>query len=369
MRVAHVTSGLGRDAAGVRAVVLGLSRAQQELGLDVAVFGLVNPNSAREMVDWQGLTVKALEVVGPRSVGYAPKMTCALEEYGADLVHLHGLWMHPGRSVMQWHVWTGGKYIVSPHGMLAKPALSYSRIKKRIASAFFQNAVFSRAVGFHATCIQEANEILAYGLDGPIEIFANGIDFIERPRRHETKIKTVLSLGRVTRNKALDQLVLAWCDLEPIFPDWQLVIAGPDENGELGRLKEIVVKRALQRVIFRGPVYGEDKTRLMRNADIFAMPTRSENFALTVAESLMLEVPVVVSKGAPWSGVETEGCGLWVDFGAPHFASALKQMMSVENSIRREMGARGRRWVERDFTWGTIGQQSVQAYKRLLKNA
>lgn len=49
---------------------------------------------------------------------------------------------------------------------------------------------------------------------------------------------------------------------------------------------------------------GEDKSRA------FVLPTHSENFGMVVAEALAHGCPAVASRGAPWAGLKTEGCGM-----------------------------------------------------------
>jgi hypothetical protein len=145
MRIVHVTSGLVRKGAGVREVVLGLARAQRASNLDVAVVGLDHPDWPAERHDWDGIPTHVVPVVGPRRFGYAPRMAAVLQEMAPDLLHLHGLWMHPGRSVLKWHRRTGRPYMVSPHGMLSTVALSFGRLKKIAVSYWFQDEVLRKA--------------------------------------------------------------------------------------------------------------------------------------------------------------------------------------------------------------------------------
>lgn len=143
MKILHVTSGLSRLEDGVRGTVMALSRAQTELGDDVAVLGLETSDWIERKEIWAGIQVKALRVFGPRSLGYAPSMTSSILKCAPDIVHLHGLWMHPNRSVLQWHRRTGRPYVLSIHGMLSEAALSYSPWKKHVASVLFQNNVLA----------------------------------------------------------------------------------------------------------------------------------------------------------------------------------------------------------------------------------
>ena len=65
-----------------------------------------------------------------------------------------------------------------------------------------------------------------------------------------------------------------------------LVIAGPDEQGTLKALKEQVARLGLEASVkFAGPVYGEEKWRMLRSADVFVLPSRSENFACAATPS------------------------------------------------------------------------------------
>jgi len=363
VRLVHVASSLVRKSAGVREVVLGLARQQVEQGVNVSVLGLDHPDWANEAGEWAGIQTQVVPVKGPRALGYAPSMVSALLSLNPDIVHLHGLWMHPGRSVLQWHRVTDRPYVVSPHGMLSKVALSYGYWKKHAVSWWFQDAVFRHASAIHATSIAEQEEVRSYGLKGSVCIVPNGISNTEIIQVRSCSRRTVLSLGRIHKKKALDQLILAWQTLEPSFPDWSLLIVGPEEHGEARVLSRMIEEAGLKRAEIRGPVYGSEKVSLMASAGIFALPTRSENFALTVAESLMLRVPVVSSHGAPWEGLETERCGLWVPFGADAMADALRRLMSLSDDERLAMGERGRAWMQRDFSWAAVCSKLQKCYE------
>ncbi|UTV86709.1 glycosyltransferase [Cobetia amphilecti] len=368
MKVVHVTSSLVKQAAGVREVVLGLAQAQIDSGIDVRVLGLDHPDWEYEKNDWNGVPTTLVPVVGARKLGYSAQMERVLEELQPDIVHLHGLWMHPGRSVLKWHRKTGRPYILSPHGMLSDVALSYGKYKKALISLLFQNSVFNKAAAIHATSKSEIKEIQKYGVSSKIYEIPNGIKEIAVPNKSVSKQKAILSLGRIHRKKALDQLILAWQTLEKDFPEWSVRIIGPSEGDESTNLKRLINDLNLPRVTIESPVYGADKIITMSEASIFALPTYSENFALTVAESLMLEVPVISSHGAPWEGLELEKCGLWVPVGSDSMAEALKKLMLLNDSDRHEMGIRGRNWMIRDFSWSTIAEKFIVSYKDIIKD-
>lgn len=62
---------------------------------------------------------------------------------------------------------------------------------------------------------------------------------------------------------------------------------------------------------------------------------------MTVAEALAHGVPAIVSKGAPWSGLETHNCGWWIDIGKKPLAETLREAMSKTDNELSAMGERG----------------------------
>lgn len=367
MKLVHVTSCLGRMSAGVREVIINLARQQREQGIEVTVLGLGHPGWSNDLEDWGGITTETAPILGPRAFAYAPKMLEKLLKLSPNIVHLHGMWLHHGRSVLQWHTITGKPFVISPHGMLSDVALSYSSNKKRVVSWWFQKNVMENASLIHVTCESERLDVHRYCSNRSICIVPNGIEDVARSSRVSSREKTVLSLGRIHKKKALDQLVLAWAALEKEFPEWSLLIVGPDEGGEVHKLNSIIRDFGLERVTIQKPVYGDDKVKLMSSADIFALPTYSENFAITVAESLILGVPVISSHGAPWAGLETEGCGRWVPIGYRSMEKSLREMMAMDDIERKALGARGRDWMLRDFSWSSISHRLLRCYEHVLE--
>jgi glycosyltransferase involved in cell wall biosynthesis len=175
--------------------------------------------------------------------------------------------------------------------------------------------VIRDAACIHVTSEQEYEEIRGFGLANPVAIIPNGIDL---PRLLGSKSaepaveRIVLLLGRIHPKKGLARLVHAWSKVEVQYPNWRLRIAGPPELGHDNELRALAVSLGLTRISIEGPVYGEAKTVAYQYADVFALPTLNENFGLTVAEALAAGTPVISTKGAPWSGLEREGCGWWI---------------------------------------------------------
>lgn len=116
-----------------------------------------------------------------------------------------------------------------------------------------------------------------------------------------------------------------------------------------------------------GPIPGDAKTTAYREADLFVLPTLNENFALTVAEALAAGTPVISTKGAPWSGLQREGCGWWIDHGVEPLAAAMAHAMALPRETLKTMGNKGRAWMARDFSWDRIARDMLDVYLWLAR--
>jgi glycosyltransferase involved in cell wall biosynthesis len=290
----------------------------------------------------------------------------------ADVIHNHGLWLMPNVSAGRAAANGPRPLVVSPRGMLAPTALAFSRLKKRAFWALFQGSAVRQAACIHVTSEQEYEEIRSFGLTNPVAIIPNGIDFPKlpaQPTAGPAPERVVLSLGRIHPKKGLTRLVQAWSKVEAGCPGWSLKIVGPTEAGHDNELRTLATALGLTRVSIEGPIYGDAKTTVYREADVFVLPTLNENFGLTVAEALAAGTPAISTKGAPWSGLESEGCGWWIDHGVEPLAAALAHAMALPRAALKGMGDKGREWMVRDFSWDRVAQDMLGVYLWLAHSA
>lgn len=376
MKVIQVTPDIAMEASGPAYSVPGMCRGLSLVGVDVSLHTLQRESSDTFQFPFQLVTYP----FEPSRFlpGNAPKMEKGLEQacMGVDVVHSNGLWMmpmvYPGRVIARLRSrHRAPKLVVSPRGCLATWALRNGYVKKKIFGWLFQYQILRRADMFHATSEKEYEEIRAAGYRQPVAIVPIGMDLPETDPRNTRNTRKelgrkVLFFGRLHKVKGVDRLLLAW---EKVVKDgWELVIAGPD-CGMLANLKEIVAERKLPRVSFVGEINGPAKYEFLASGDIYVLPSDTENFGVTVTEALASGTPVIASQGTPWQGLERERCGKWVPIGVEPLAAALEEMMAMRDEERAAMGARGRAWIQRDFSWRGIGEQMKAAYEWLLGRA
>jgi glycosyltransferase involved in cell wall biosynthesis len=180
--------------------------------------------------------------------------------------------------------------------------------------------------------------------------------------------KLILFLGRITEKKGLDLLVRAFALIARSRSDVRLVIAGPDDRGCRARVEALVrTERMSARTIFTGMLEGAEKLAVFCDADLFVLPSQSENFAVAVVEAMAHELPVVVSNRVNiWREIIEAGAGLVVNNDVQQLAGALSQMLS-DSRLSKEIGRNGRRLMENRFTWERVSEQMTAVYEDIVR--
>jgi glycosyltransferase involved in cell wall biosynthesis len=219
-----------------------------------------------------------------------------------------------------------------------------------------------------ATAEAEVDDIRRAGLRGPIAVVPHGVDVpqLAQVRTQSIGPRRLVYFGRINWKKGIDYLLRAWREVEATSPDWELRIIGPDNDGYLRMMQELASTLSLKRAYFEGPAYGDEKSHIYRSASLFILPSRTENFGLAVAEALAHGVPAIVTHGAPWSGMTGHGCGWWIPLEHAALVQCLREALSMGPGALAEAGARGRKWMEEDFSWDRVAEVTETTYRWIL---
>ena len=191
-----------------------------------------------------------------------------------------------------------------------------------------------------------------------------GIEVPPSERRDDKRIgpMRLLFLGRLHPIKGIENLLQA---LSLAKENVTLDVCGEGEEAYRAQLRSLVFDLGLDdRVRFHGTVTSKEKPRCFIQADLCVVPSHTEGFATVVAEALAHGVPVIASEGTPWHEIDEKGCGLYVSNEPQSLAAAIDRASAMP---LREMGERGRAWMERDFAWKTVAVQIINQYRMLLR--
>jgi glycosyltransferase involved in cell wall biosynthesis len=158
-------------------------------------------------------------------------------------------------------------------------------------------------------------------------------------------------------------LIKAFGDLNP--DGWELVIAGNDDGGHQTVCEEFASHQVnADRIRFMGAVSDANKWDVYRSADLFILPSYSENFGIVIGEALGMGVPVITTTATPWGRMKEKGCGWWIDTGVDALIPTLREAIGLHDGSRRAMGQRGSDWIRSEFTWESVGEQFVNAVRQ-----
>jgi glycosyltransferase involved in cell wall biosynthesis len=293
----------------------------------------------------------------------SPRLVRELHRYvsWADVVHLTAVYNFTTIPTLVAARLLGRPVVWSPRGGLQR----WPGVRRRMAKRVWElacRAVASDRVILHCTSEEEAYEsrvrlprcghvVIPNGVTPPAEV-----RYVPAPATLR-----LLYLGRLDPKKGVENLLSAcqiWHRTSP--RPWTLTIAGGGESSYVAQLRQRVFDCGLQdRVTLLGAVAHDELEGLFARSDLLVVPSHSENFAMVIAEALAHAVPVIASRGTPWKRVEEVGCGLWVENSPVGLAGALERMACRD---RRHMGAAGRAWIEREFSWSGIARKMLDVY-------
>src|SRR3989449_2138136 len=295
-----------------------------------------------------------------------------------DLVHIHAFFSYVTVPLVYYAKKYKVPYIIRPSGELSSWSLKQSRIKKRLYLSLLGRRCLNSASVLHFTSEDEwtAGRRLAPGT--PSVVIPLGTDTFteeEFPTRGRFRKKypmlnqklLIVFLSRLDHKKGLDRLLPAISTLAMGRDNFAVVIAGSGEREYEARVHDLVLAHGLkEKVIFTGFVQGQDKMDLLRDADVFVLPSYDENFGLAVIEAMAVGAPVVISNNVGIYHEVTEyGAGLVTSCESDEIAHALSTLLDNE-SLRRKMGKSGRRLVGDKFTWEKVAARLIEHYETIL---
>lgn len=377
IRVLHTVAGLHPDSGGPARTVTSLVHHLGKID-DVAVSLATQKLNGEEIYTGNLNEERVFVARGSSSASakagtaFRKKLSELITDRPTDIIHDHGIWLPVNHIVAR----LAGRHriarVVHTRGMLEPWALSYRAFKKKIAWMMYQERDLESVVLFFATATAEAESIRKLGFGQPIAIIPNGVDLPEVHLRTRLspdfgRQRNAVFMSRIHPKKGLLELVNAWAKVKPV--GWKLILAGPNEGGYLQQVLDCIQKLGLGGTVeYRGVVAGEAKAKLLKSADLFILPSFSENFGVVVAEALAYGVPVISTLGTPWKGLVDERCGWWVAAEANALADAVCEAIAMSDQERYEMGVRGQQYA-RQFDWGQIARETAEVYRWLLGKA
>ena len=315
---------------------------------------------------------------------------------GADLVHSHTWYANFAGHVAS--LLGGMPHVVSAHSLEPMRPWKAEQLGGGYrVSSWVEKTAYEAAAAVIAVSAGMREDILrSYpSIDpGKVKVVHNGIDSelwqpnhdLDTVRRHgvDPEKKSVIFVGRITRQKGLPYLLRAAANLPP---DVQVVLlaGAPDTPQIMAEVEALMADLRAQRgegVIWVPEMLPRaEVTAMLSAATVFACPSVYEPLGIVNLEAMACELPVVATATGGIPEVVVDGETGWLvpieqvqdGTGTPidpikfvaDLSAALNDAVSDEDRAR-EMGLAGRRRAVDSFSWASIGDRTLEVYRSVL---
>lgn len=387
--VLHFVSDIDERFGGPSQVVPLLAASLEKDGISSIISYIETlEKSQNEIVDRFGLRTHGFSLSFSRKLylsrGLGANLARNFTNPFPDIIHIHSIWRFPTLSFVRFAKRHGIPIVVSLHSSLYSESLAKSAFIKRLARLGYVDSLLSYASFIHTTEPRESEAAIEFGIS-PNKIISipNGLEPVRMERvfgddrsniarRIPVDVsrsdRVALFLARVHPRKNVLELITAARDVLANNSDWKLVIAGPCEDDAYLRRCKAAAGPFLDagRIVFVGMLRGEAKAEMLAVADLFILPTKFENFGISIGEALAVGLPVITTTTTPWQQIADTEAG-WII--PPNDIQALTGAWSTaaqcSDATLRQMGARGRPLVK-PFTWDVLAKDFSQHYAKLI---
>lgn len=285
----------------------------------------------------------------------------------ADVVFLHSLYSFPVFIGYIYSKLFKKPYFLYTHGVLAPFQRKVSYRKKKIYDWLIAKRILNQASTIIYTSRGEMEETQPLKIKAPTAIIPHGIDKIyftgkknengfrsKYLKNHEGPV--LLFLGRLNAKKGLDILIESYSKVLKVIPDARLVIVG---GWDPPSYKSIIQNRVSNlflngKIVFTGPLFGDEKYSALIAADVFVLPSIAENFCTSMFEAMQCGLPVIISENLNLSSeVKKAKAGIVVKRDSDSFTQAIIDFLTG-NYDSSEFSKNGLRFAK-TYSWEKTG--------------
>ena len=383
MRVLHAIPSVSLADGGPSQAIATIERALSDAGISVTTVTTDSDGRRRRL----GKSAMPAEVNGAERVylrkwtdvykvapGAVPWLWRNVRRF--DVIHIHALFSFTSVAAGAIACLRGVPFVVRPLGTLARYGVTQRRpLLKRMSLALIEGPILRRAGFVHCTSRSELEEARLHGVPFRGGVIPLGVDLPKIAASTSASRylgpggagRRVLFLSRIDPKKNIEGLLRAFAIVARRRPGTVLRIAGAGSSeyisGLMALTKELSIAGSVE---WLGHVEGDAKAASFASADVFVLPSFSENFGIAVVEAMLAGVPCIVGQGV---GIAEEsqaaGASLAVAPEPDAIADALSHLLEDDEG-RRHMGEKARSWAEREYSTRTMALRLLDLYATLV---
>ncbi|MDB9518900.1 hormogonium polysaccharide biosynthesis glycosyltransferase HpsP [Roseofilum reptotaenium CS-1145] len=392
MRVLQIVPSISLVYGGPSQMVKGLSAAlSNKPGMEVTILTTDSNGDTGEApldvpldrpVEENGYQIRYFRCSPFRRYKFSLDLLQWLSEHASEyeIAHIHALFSPVSSAAATIARQKRLPYIMRPLGTLDPADLRKKRQLKRIYTALWEKGNIKGAAAIHFTSSIEAKISDRFGTDTPGVIVPLGVQLPELPEpgmaRENLNIPAdkplILYMSRIDPKKGLDLLIPALETLINENFDFEFVLAGgnPQNTAYVEQIKQQIQSSTLASCTqFPGFVRGAEKAALLRDADLFVLPSYYENFGIAVAEAIASGTPVVISTGVYiWEDIQKAAAGWVCGCDVNSLTDSLRLALS-DRQERLKRGAAAAQYANTHYSWSAIAQQTIGVYQQFARSS
>lgn len=294
-----------------------------------------------------------------------------------DVLHVHALFSFTSIAAALIAWMRGAPYVIRPLGTLNSYGITRRRPwLKKMSFAVLEAPILRRASAIHFTSQAEWDAASSLGVPLRGVVAPLGVDIEpegdgESLRQSYSRLQgrgVALFLSRVDPKKNIESLIEGFASSSRLRADAALIVAGDGESDYVSSLKELARSRGVaHHLIWLGHVEGDRKAAAFAAADVFVLPSYSENFGIAAAEALLAGLPCILGRGVAIAAeIERAGAGIAVEPNGGAVAAALSELLGDEER-RRQMGVRARAFAQQEYSTQRMAQRLIALYQDVLR--
>jgi glycosyltransferase involved in cell wall biosynthesis len=389
LRILQIIPSVSLVYGGPSQMVLGLSKALAEAGVDVTILTTDSNGDVGQAalevefdrpVSQYGYQIRYFRCSPFRrykfSLGLLRWLATHAKAY--DLAHIHALFSPVSSLAATVARSQGLPYILRPLGTLDPADLQKKRQLKQLYAAVLERPNLAGAAAIHFTSDQEAKISERFGTLSRDLVLPLGVKPVVPNLQARQSIRDryqipdrrplVLFMSRLDPKKGFDLLIPALQQLVTEGQDFHFVLAGSnaqDPDYERQIAQQIQGSALAERTTIAGFVSGEQKAALLQAADAFVLPSHYENFGIAVAEAMVAGVPVVISDQVYiWEQIQQSESGWVCDCTVAGLVTQLRLALA-DPQERSRRGKNAQTYALQHYSWGAIAQQMIGHYRVL----
>lgn len=391
LKVLQIVPSFSLVYGGPSQMVRGFSQALAEAGVEVTVVTTDSNGDVDEApldvplaqpVPQDNYTVWYFRCAPFRRYKFSLGLLRWLWEHAADydIAHIHALFSPVsslGATILRQQ---GLPYLLRPLGTLDPADLQKKKQLKQLYATVLERPNIAGAAAIHFTSAQEADVSERFGTNTPGIILPLGvaplpettaaIDVYDRftiPRDRPI----ILFMSRLDPKKGLDLLIPALETLQQEGLDFHLLLCGanPQDREYEQSIHTQIQNSPLQtHTTLTGFVAGDLKTALLNTADLFVLPSYYENFGISVAEAMLVGLPVVISDQVHiWQDIQQSQSGWICNCSQDSLTTQLRDALKAPEE-RSHRGQNAQQAAQERYSWQAIAQQAIVTYRSILSD-